>query len=48
MTRIQSGFVDLGEAPGLGVSPPRIGEQPGGGDVRLHRRSALRDQGIYA
>jgi L-alanine-DL-glutamate epimerase-like enolase superfamily enzyme len=48
MTRIQSGFVDLGDAPGLGVSPPRIGEQPGGGDVRLHRRSALRDQGIYA
>ena len=38
MKRIESGFVRLGEAPGLGVPPPKPGEQPGGGDLRLYRR----------
>ena len=38
MKRVESGFVRVGDAPGLGVSPPKLGEQPGGGTVRLHAR----------
>jgi L-alanine-DL-glutamate epimerase-like enolase superfamily enzyme len=44
MKRVESGFVHLDDAPGLGVSPPELGEQPGGGDVRLHRRLTLTRQ----
>jgi L-alanine-DL-glutamate epimerase-like enolase superfamily enzyme len=36
MTRIEHGYVRLDDAPGLGVAPPRIGPQSGGGEVRLH------------
>lgn len=43
MKRIDCGFVDLGEAPGLGVAPPSLGEQPGGGYVRLHRQLTRAD-----
>ena len=38
MKRVDSGFVHVGHTPGLGVSPPTLGEQPGGGTVRLHAR----------
>jgi L-alanine-DL-glutamate epimerase-like enolase superfamily enzyme len=38
MRRVESGFVRLGNAPGLGVPPPELGEHPGGGTVRLHAR----------
>ena len=38
MRRVESGSVHVGNAPGLGVSPPLLGEQPGGGTVRLHAR----------
>jgi len=41
MKAVRSGFVHLDDAPGLGVSPPSLGEQPGGGEVRLHRHIAL-------
>src|SRR5437016_3919693 len=39
----KAGFVHLDDAPGLGVPPPTLGEQPGGGEVRLHRHVALHD-----
>ena len=48
MQRIESGFVDLDEAPGLGVAPPALGEQPGGGGVRLHRSFTLKDHESHA
>ena len=41
MKRVESGFVHVGDAPGLGVSPPQLGEQPDGGTVRLHARRIL-------
>ena len=41
MKRVESGFVHVGMAPGLGVSPPRLGEQPDGGTVRLHAHRIL-------
>jgi len=43
MKRIDSGFVDLGDAPGLGVASPSLGEQAGGGYVRLYRQLTLDD-----
>ena len=48
MKRVESGFVHVGDAPGLGVSPPEPGEQPGGGDVRLHRRLTLTSRASHA
>jgi hypothetical protein len=30
------------------VPPPTLGEQPGGGEVRLHRHVALHDQASNA
>jgi L-alanine-DL-glutamate epimerase-like enolase superfamily enzyme len=48
MKRVESGFVHLDDAPGLGVSPPELGEQPGGGAVRLHRRLMLTSQASHA
>ena len=43
MKRIDSGFVDCGDAPGLGIAPPSLGEQRGGGYVRLYRQLTLDD-----
>jgi len=43
MRNVKAGFVHLDDAPGLGVPPPTLGEQPGGGEVRLHRHVALHD-----
>jgi hypothetical protein len=37
MKSVTAGFVVLDDAPGLGVRPPALGEQPGGGEVLLHR-----------
>jgi L-alanine-DL-glutamate epimerase-like enolase superfamily enzyme len=48
MKRVKSGFVHLDDAPGLGVPPPTLGEQAGGGEVRLHRRITLQDQASHA
>jgi hypothetical protein len=44
MRNVKAGFVYLDDAPGLGVSPPTLGEQPCGGKVRLHRHIALHSQ----
>jgi L-alanine-DL-glutamate epimerase-like enolase superfamily enzyme len=43
MKRVNAGFVHLDDAPGLGVPPPTLGEQAGGGEVRLHRGITLQD-----
>jgi L-alanine-DL-glutamate epimerase-like enolase superfamily enzyme len=48
MRNVKAGFVHLDDAPGLGVPPPILGEQPGGGEVRLHRHVALHDQASNA
>ena len=48
MKRVESGFVRVGDAPGLGVSPPKLGEQPGGGTVRLHARRNLDTESHHA
>jgi len=48
MKRVKSGFVHLDDAPGLGVSPPTLGEQVGSGEVRLHRGITLQDQASHA
>ena len=48
MRNVKAGFVHLDDAPGLGVSPPTLGEQPCGGEVRLHRHVALHDQASNA
>ena len=48
MKRVESGYVHLDDAPGLGVSRPELGEQPGGGEVRLHRRLTLTSQASHA
>jgi L-alanine-DL-glutamate epimerase-like enolase superfamily enzyme len=48
MKRVRSGFVHLDDTPGLGVQPPTPGEQPGGGEVRLHRSIRLEDQASRA
>ena len=48
MKRVNSGFVHLDDAPGLGVSPPTLGEQAGGGEVRLHRGITLQDLASHA
>lgn len=48
MRHVESGFVRLDDAPGLGISPPDLGEQPGGGEVLLHRRLRLDGQASYA
>ena len=48
MKRVKSGFVHLDDAPGLGVPPPTPGEQPGGGEVHLHRIITLQDQASHA
>lgn len=37
MKAVKAGFVQLDDAPGLGVPPPTLGAQPGGGEVRMHR-----------
>jgi L-alanine-DL-glutamate epimerase-like enolase superfamily enzyme len=37
MRTIRSGFVELDDAPGLGVTAPELGRQPCGGEVLLHR-----------
>jgi L-alanine-DL-glutamate epimerase-like enolase superfamily enzyme len=47
MKRVSSGFVHLDDAPGLGVSPPTLGEQAGGGEVRLHRGITFHDQASH-
>jgi L-alanine-DL-glutamate epimerase-like enolase superfamily enzyme len=36
LSRIDHGYVQLDDTPGLGLAPLRPGPQPGGGDVRLH------------
>ena len=48
MKRVNSGFVHLDGAPGLGVPPPTLGEQAGGGEVRLHRGITLQDLASHA
>jgi L-alanine-DL-glutamate epimerase-like enolase superfamily enzyme len=48
MRNVKAGFVHLDDAPGLGVSPPSLGEQPCGGEVRLHRYIALHHQASNA
>lgn len=48
MKCVQSGFVHVGDAPGLGVSPPTLGEQPGGGTVRLHARRIFNAETSHA
>ena len=48
MKRVNSGFVQLDDAPGLGVPPPTLGKQAGGGEVRLHRGITLQDLASHA
>ncbi len=44
MKTIMAGHVHLDDTPGLGLSAPNPGEQPGGGQVRLHRQISLRNE----
>jgi L-alanine-DL-glutamate epimerase-like enolase superfamily enzyme len=48
MKRVESGFVHLDDRPGLGVACPALGEQPGGGEVRLHRHITLQNHASHA
>jgi len=43
MRRVEAGCIHLDDAPGLGVAPPALGAQPGGGEVRLHRQVSLHE-----
>jgi L-alanine-DL-glutamate epimerase-like enolase superfamily enzyme len=45
MRTIESGFVDLDDAPGLGVRAPELGKQPCGGEVLLHRHVTAQHRG---
>ena len=45
MRSIESGFVELDNAPGLGVRAPALGEQPCGGEVLLHRHVTAQHPG---
>jgi len=44
MKTVAAGYVRLDDTPGLGLSAPRPGEQPGGGHVRLHQQISLRNE----
>jgi L-alanine-DL-glutamate epimerase-like enolase superfamily enzyme len=37
MKTVDAGFVVLDDTPGLGIPAPALGDQPGGGEVILHR-----------
>jgi L-alanine-DL-glutamate epimerase-like enolase superfamily enzyme len=44
---IDAGYVQLDDTPGLGILPPRPGEQAGGGHVRLHRQVSLSNEASH-
>jgi L-alanine-DL-glutamate epimerase-like enolase superfamily enzyme len=44
MKSVTAGFVVLDDTPGLGVRAPALGEQPGGGEVLLHRHVTAHDK----
>ncbi|HEX6793671.1 MAG TPA: mandelate racemase/muconate lactonizing enzyme family protein [Casimicrobiaceae bacterium] len=45
MRTVESGFVDLDDAPGLGVCAPALGVQPCGGEILLHRHVTVKHPG---
>lgn len=43
MKRIEAGCIHLDDTPGLGVTAPAPGAQPGGGEVHLYRQVSLHE-----